>query len=96
MTTKTVAPQMEKDTDRYLQFDDFASDYQSQSEAVRAAIRDGLDNDSAGIDSTLMRSAFANFSLAVGALALDASMPAAVGAATAAALFIAIELRRII
>jgi len=96
MTTKTVAARMDEDAELYQKFDEFADDYETRSEAVRAAIRDGLDNGSAGIDSTLMRSAFANLSLAVGALALDASMPAAVGAATAAALFMAIELRRII
>ena len=93
MSTKTVGAQMDEDTDLYQEFDEFADEYQSQSEAVRAALRRGIEESPTGSDSTSRLGELAGWgalAFALGVFALGQSFLAGISALTAAAVFIGV------
>lgn len=99
MGTKTVAAQVEEDTDLYQWFDQYSDDFHSKSEAVRAALRremeDGHDEDSnTGGPELGERLAWGVLAFSLAAFALGYSLPAGGLAAVAGVVFIGVAVNR--
>ncbi|MFB6202050.1 MAG: hypothetical protein ABEI98_08565 [Halorhabdus sp.] len=83
MADAIVSAKLDEETDLHEDFEEFQKDYQTKSEAVRAAIRDGISEDS-GTDSPPFATAAMQLAVWVPVLfsiALGALIPAAIGTA---------------
>jgi len=86
MSSKTLATKVSEDSELYRSFDDYADDYSSKSEALRVAIRRGMEDDR--VAQLGERGAWGVLSLSIAGLALDVGVLAGVAAVAAAVLFI--------
>jgi hypothetical protein len=96
MGTETVAAQLSDDSKLWDEFDEFQSDYQNKSEAVRVALRRGMKaNDARPGNSRLgERMAWGTLAFSLAALSFGQSSLAGVVALLAGIVFIGTALYR--
>jgi len=92
MSSKTLATKVSEESELYRRFGNHAEDYSSKSEALRVAIRRGIEDDDD--PAAAEKAAWGMLSLAVAGMAFGVGELAGVAAIGAAVVFIGVAVYR--